>query len=48
VHTGLLFEGVPPIDFGHWSGGGTFLSGLLELAPAVDRVLLRDAVRVVS
>jgi uncharacterized protein YkwD len=46
VHTGLFFEGEPPIDIGH-RAGGTFLAGLLELAPAVDRALFRDAVRVV-
>jgi hypothetical protein len=43
---GLLSEGEPPLDFGQ-RPRGTFLSGLLELAPAVDRVLFRDAVRIV-
>ena len=38
--------GVPPIQFGH-ATGGSFLSGLLELAPALDRALNREAVRVV-
>jgi uncharacterized protein YkwD len=46
VHSGLVFEGVPPIQLGH-ATGGSFLSGLLELAPALDRALNRDAVRVV-
>jgi uncharacterized protein YkwD len=46
AHSGLVFEGVPPIQFGH-ATGGSFLSGLLELAPALDRALNRDAVRVV-
>lgn len=40
VHSGLVFEGVPPIDFGHRTGG-SFLSALLDLAPAVDRLLDR-------
>ena len=44
AHSGLVFG--PPIQFGH-ATGGSFLSGLLELAPAVDRALNRDAVRVV-
>jgi uncharacterized protein YkwD len=46
VHAGLIFGGIPPIDFGHRTDG-SFLSALLELAPAVDRLLDRVAVRVV-
>jgi uncharacterized protein YkwD len=46
AHSGLVFEGVPPIDFGRRTGG-SFLSALLELAPAVDRVLDRVDVRLV-
>jgi uncharacterized protein YkwD len=46
AHSGLVFEGVPPIQFG-LATGGSFLSGLLELAPALERALSRDAVRVV-
>jgi uncharacterized protein YkwD len=42
---GLLDEAVPPVDSG-LQAHGTFLAGLLELAPAVDRVLFRDAVSV--
>jgi uncharacterized protein YkwD len=45
LRTSLFFDGEPSIDMGHRTG--TFLSELLELAPAVDRVLFRDAVRVV-
>jgi uncharacterized protein YkwD len=45
AHSGLVFEGVPPIQVGR-ATGGSFLSGLLELAPALDRALSRDAVRV--
>lgn len=46
AHSGLILEDVPPNQFGH-ATGGSFLSGLLELAPALDRALSRDAVRVV-
>jgi uncharacterized protein YkwD len=46
AHSGLLFEGIPPIDFGHRTGG-SFLSGLLKLAPAIARFLGQAAVRVV-
>ena len=42
AQSGLVFVGVvPPIQFRH-ATGGSFLSGLLELAPAVDRALNRD------
>jgi hypothetical protein len=44
AHSGLVFEGVPPIDFGH-RAGGSFLSALLDLAPALDRLLDRVDVR---
>ncbi len=46
VHSGQVFESAQPILFGH-ATGGSFLSGLLELAPALDRALNREAVRVV-
>ena len=46
AHSGLVFEGTPPIDFGH-RAGGSFLSALLKLAPAIDRFLGRAAVRAV-
>jgi uncharacterized protein YkwD len=46
AHSGLVFDGLPPIELGHRTGG-SFLSVLLDLAPLVDRVLSPDAVRVV-
>ncbi len=44
AHSGLLFEGVPPFEVGYRTSG-TFLAGLLELAPAVDRANSRESVR---
>jgi uncharacterized protein YkwD len=46
AHSGLVFEGVPPMDFGNKTGG-SFLSALLNLEPAVDRLMDRVDVRVV-
>jgi uncharacterized protein YkwD len=44
AHSGLVVEGIPPIDFGHRAGGSS-LSALLKLAPVVDRFLRQTAVR---
>jgi hypothetical protein len=46
ANPGLIFGSVPPIQFGQ-ATGGSFLSGLLELAPALDRASNRESVRVV-
>jgi uncharacterized protein YkwD len=46
AHSGVVFEGIPPIDFGHRTGG-SFLSALLKLAPVVDRFLRQAALRLV-
>ncbi len=46
AYPGLIFGSVPPVQF-RQATGGSFLSGLLELAPALDRASNRESVRVV-
>lgn len=47
AHTGIIIEGMPPFNPEPAAAGGSFLSALLELAPAVERAFDHLSVRAV-